>query len=75
MDKKDITVLIKHFKELARADVLGITVSDARHTVTNWLIDIGREDLAKQFENGVYKYQSSKELEKIWNDYENKNNY
>ena len=72
MDKKDITVLIKHFKELARADVLGITVGDARHTVTNWLIDIGQEDLAKQFEGGVYKYQSSKGLEKIWNDYENK---
>ena len=65
MTSKEVNSLIKEFKQLVLADINGITVTDARNTVTKWLDNIGEYKASQHFEEGVYKYQSSKKVLKL----------
>ncbi len=71
MKDSDITKLIKQFQGLVRTDVVGITSTDARDTITNWLRDIGEKDKATRFEYQVYKYQTSPKIRKLEEEYDN----
>lgn len=65
---KEFSLLVKGFKQLVEDDTLGITVTDARNTITNWLEAVGESEGAKEFEAQVYNYQSSPKVQKMWED-------
>lgn len=62
-------ILVKHFKELVEKDIVGITSTDARNTVRDWLIEVSQEQAGNDFEHAVWKYQSSPKLKKQEEDY------
>ena len=64
MTPRELKTLIKHFKELVELDIVGITSTDARNTITSWLEEIGQEENAWKFDSEVYKYQSSPKIVK-----------
>ena len=68
---KELQVLIKHFKVLVEADVVGITSSDARETIDTWLRDIGEEDTAEMFSREILNYQLSPKIKKLESQYNN----
>ena len=65
MTEKELNKLIKGFKELAELDIVGITTSDARNIVSQWLVDIGQLGHARKFTDKVLTYQNSKKLDKM----------
>lgn len=65
----EITELIKGFKQLVEMDINGITSTDARNTVTEWLVSAGQYELAEKFSTQVYKYQVSPRVTKMLDDY------
>lgn len=69
ISKAETRMLVKVFKELVRADVAGITSSDARDTVAEWLVQVGQPEAASNFENEVYKYQTGAEIARLERQY------
>lgn len=69
MTSKDISKLITAFKQLVDDDIVGITSSDARNLMTQWLHDIGESKQAERFSHQVWKYQNSPAFEKKYRDY------
>lgn len=69
MSDKDITVLIKRFKQLVRDDTVGITSIDALNTVVGWLIEIGELKHARRLDRVVRNYSFSPAVEKMIEDY------
>lgn len=63
MSKAETRILVKHFKKLVEKDVVGITVSDARNTVFDWLNEIGQVQTANDFQGAVHKYETSAKVE------------
>lgn len=65
---QELDLLIDEFKKLVRADVQGITSSDARNTVHDWLTmcgdvdDMGHNKKADRFNKAVFEYQISDEI-------------
>lgn len=75
ISKAELRILVKHFKELVEQDVVGITSTDARSVVGDWLMEVGQEDASKNFEHEVWKYQSSAKIKKQIADYNDNNNW
>lgn len=74
MTTRDINQLVKIFKDLILQDIsVGITATDARNAVAEWLELIGEPELSDMFSEKVFKYQTSKKVEKLIEDYENDN--
>lgn len=65
ISKAETRILVRHFKELVEMDLNGITCSDARNTVTDWLREIGQPDVADDFSRMVYRYQDSPKIRKL----------
>ncbi len=63
--KKDISILVKHFKGLIEKDVVGVTSADAIDTVYSWLLDIGQVDMAQKFNNDAYNYYTSPKVQNM----------
>jgi hypothetical protein len=69
LTNKELTVLIKEFKSLIIIDATnGITSSDAREVIYDWLIKLDKSDMADRFVNQIYKYQTSEKIKNIEND-------
>lgn len=75
MTNQELNKLVKHFKELCLEDINGITSSDARRTVTQWLYDIGWEHDAKAFEKRIIEYQLSPGFLKAEREYQDNNDW
>lgn len=69
ISKAETRLLVKEFKKLVERDIVGITVSDARNTVRQWLETVGQLDAAQDFANEVYKYQTSDKIAKREDEY------
>ena len=68
MTKKQLNQLIKGFKELVEEDVVGITSTDARETITKWLMTIDEEQ-AMIFSHTIHQYQTSPKIRKMEKEY------
>jgi hypothetical protein len=73
MTKQQLKQLIKEFKELVEEDVVGITSTDARETITKWLMTIDEEQ-AMIFSHTIHQYQTSPKILKMEQKY-NENNW
>lgn len=59
---QELDLLIDEFKKLVRADIGGITSSDARNTITDWLESTCDIKKAVRFEKAILDYQLSDEI-------------
>lgn len=64
MTQRELKTLIKYFNELVELDIIGITATDARNTITSWLEEIGQEENAWKFDEAIFKYQLSPRIVK-----------
>lgn len=65
MTDKQITKLIDEFKGLVEQDVVGITASDARNTITTWLREVATDKQARRFRERILEYQFSQKIQKL----------
>lgn len=66
---KDMLALEKHFKALMVQDIMGITATDARHTIVKWLREIGEPRLAESFEKDLIAYLDNPHYLKLEREY------
>jgi hypothetical protein len=69
MTKQELNKLKKGMKGLVEQDVLGITSTDVREMLVDWLYEVDEPELAKQFSREIYEYQVSPKIEKMQEDY------
>lgn len=59
---QELDLLIDEFKKLVRHDLNGITASDARNTIYDWLKYTGNSKKAVIFEQAILEFQLSDEI-------------
>lgn len=73
ISKAELRILVKHFKELVEVDIVGITATDARSAVGDWLMEVGQAKASQDFERLVHNYQTSPKIRKMQEKYDNVN--
>lgn len=69
LNTKELNELVRLVKELVEKDIVGISSTDTRNTITQWLVNIGCRKQAEDFQAKIYKYQTSKKIEKLTREY------
>ena len=69
MTTKEFNSLVRHMKKLVLHDISGITSSDVRRQLTEWLEETD-PDQAQKFEDKVMAYQFGPTIQKLEREYQ-----